>query len=184
MKDDIMCFVRHQLAYIEALNDTFADMMLRNTASKGIICTFINYLPVRMIPLNSAKNVYFTSACDIVYNDSVLRQHVFETNVADYTLDPCLGIRFNERLYNKIPWLENILPMRRSHLVDLVNLCYADIDEGMMQRIGSRACVSSRDQLEYAKDCLVCVDNPDDMYENTYSEYRDYFDYNLSFCSF
>lgn len=184
MRDDTMCYMMHQLAYIEALNDTFADYRLNNTASKGIIHTYLNYLPVRMIPLNRKKTVFFTSRCAIVYNDSMLRQHVFETDITDYTFVPGLGTRFNERIYNKIPWLENILPMHSSYLVDLINLCYADIDERFIQCTGAPACVCSYDQLEYARDCLDCIYNSDDMYDNAYTEYRDCFDYHLSFCAF
>lgn len=180
--DSTMCFIMHQLAYIEAINSTFADLILRNTASKGIFVTYINDCATRMIPLNYRKNILFTSWCGIVYIDGSAKRHLFDTDITDYTYEPGMGIRFNERIYRKIPFLESVLPMHNSYLVDLVNLCFADVEERVMSYTNERTCTNSDEQIDYAKDILDCIDSPTEMYDNTYSDYRDYFDYQLSWC--
>ena len=118
-----------------------------------------------------------------------LRRNIVQIELDDFNVDCTDGLVFNTNIYNKLPCLEHLLP-KKTNIVDLTNMCFADIADIACKSNTELTLPSGRALTDYAteyvKDILtdkLCTPSDIDilthdyMYESAYADYLDYFNW-------
>ena len=164
-------------AYIDCLNSMYNGAIFENTSKFGIITRHDNGITSRYVGITHDNKVYIRSDGTIFYKRPDLFMQEIPINTSNlfvFDEDTNLVI-FEEQVLRAIPELQIY---QRVPIIDLINLCYRDVDEILRLNHNTYATYSFDDLYNIFLDFgFDGTEKPEYIYDIQYDSMA----YNLSF---
>jgi hypothetical protein len=164
-------------AYIDCLNSMYNGAIFENTSKFGIITRHDNGIASRYVGITHDNKVYVRSDGTIFYKrPDLFMQEISIDNSNSLVFDEDINlVIFEEQILRAIPELQ---VYQRVPIIDLINLCYRDVDEIMRLNHNTYATYSFDDLYNIFLDFgFDGTEKPEYIYDTQY----DSMSYNLSF---